>query len=446
MNQTLNASLTSLFSWLRAWESEGGFNGYIIHRYNGRRLSLNNPTCWAQGPICCGLLNLCKKDQNYENLLKNALTYQMTLLDPQSGKYRYCGHEDDRFSSLIHCALANEALLEGYQYFYIYDETYASSLLNCVEKNINNYLLTLWNEKYGAFKFNDVDFYSKHSERFVANMNITFIYTLILFSKITSTNKYEMYIEKTLSWFFQQQISSDNIYLDGGFTYQQEENKGKNLQNPVVIYNGIIAEYMSKIYTIRPDSRLLGAIKKVKNYLYSNYDPETKLFFHDYVNDKLLKYPLFVAGSAFILKGLHSMEQVLQKGDTKYIDITKEIIQTYQYAHGGFPGFIGYNHSDNGRNNLFNHCETWEDIAPTTNWNGKMFEYLSTIASLEKSIHVAPSLHKIRWNYFYREAPKNVLIVSWFPIKSIAVLFYKKIKIKPIFSFNIIDFYKKIKP
>lgn len=238
MQEIYKNSLPLIFNWLKTWENNGGYNGYVVHRYNGRRLNLNNPTCWAQGPIICGLVNLAYKDNRFESDLQSALKYQISLLQ-DNGKYKYCGHEDDRFTSLIHCSLANEGLMEGYKYFIDKDSDFANRLLQTVEINIEKYLLTLWNKEYGAFKFNDIDFYSHDGDRFVANMNITFIYTLILFAQIKNTKKYDEYINKTLDWFFTQQINSENKYLDGGFTYQQKVGVEPKMQNPVVIYNGI---------------------------------------------------------------------------------------------------------------------------------------------------------------------------------------------------------------
>ena len=58
MQEIFDNSLTKLYHWLKTREKNGGYHGFVVHRYTSRRLLLNNPTCWAQGPIICGLVNL----------------------------------------------------------------------------------------------------------------------------------------------------------------------------------------------------------------------------------------------------------------------------------------------------------------------------------------------------------------------------------------------------
>jgi hypothetical protein len=444
MQKKFNNSLSKLYNWLDTRVEDGGYNGFVLHRYDSRRVLLNNPTCWAQGPIICGLVNLSTQDKIYEDKLRVATEYQLGLLENESGKYKFCGHEDDRFSSLIQCALANEGLLEAYSYFKSIDNTFSEKILKVLEVNIDKYLMSLWNEEYGVFKFNEIDFYSKDGDRFVANMNVMFIYTLILYSKLISSEKYEKYIDRVLTWLLTQQISSENPLLDGGFTYQQKIGVEPKMQNPVVIYNGIIAEYLSKIYHHRPNKEYRESLIKLKKYLLNNYNKEVGAFYHDYKEDIFLENPYFIAGASFALKGLYELNIAINEDNSEVLTMTELIIDRYQYKNGGFRGFVGYGSKEN-RKGCCSSLEIWEDVVPTVNWNSKMFEFLSTISSIEKKSNYNSNLSILSWNFIYIERKKKVFILGLFPIKSLALLVYNKKKINPIFAFSLLDIYKKMK-
>lgn len=443
MQEKFKNSLSNLYSWLDTRVADGGYNGFVLHRYDSRRVLLNNPTCWAQGPIICGLVNLAKQSKEYEKKLKIATEYQMNLLDSKSGKYKFCGHEDDRFSSLIQCALANEGLVESYSYFKNIDNKFSVQILEVLNVNVDKYLMSLWNEEYGAFKFNEIDFYSKDGDRFVANMNVMFIYSLILYSKLINSDKYKIYIDRVLEWLLRQQISSDNPLLDGGFTYQQKVGIEPKMQNPVVIYNGIIAEYLSKIYQYRPNKEYKDSLIRLKKYLLNNYNKEVGAFYHDYKEDNFLEKPYFIAGASFALKGLYELNLAIGEDNSEVLEMTILIIDKYQYKNGGFRGFVGYGSKEN-RKGCCSTFEIWEDVVPTVNWNAKMFEFLSSITTIERDKYKS-NLSIVSWSFIYKETEKKVFVLGMFPIKSLALLIYNKKKIKPIFAFSLLDIYKKMK-
>lgn len=125
---------------------------------------------------------------------------------------------------------------------------------------------------------------------------------------------------------------------------------------------------------------------------------------------------------------------MLNEKDTKYLEITKNIIGKYQLVN-----FIGYNDKDNNRGGVLNDSTTWEDIVPTVSWNGKMFEYLTNLENSLDFDQDFQSVLKFSWNYIYYESKKIVLLFSIAPIKSIALLVYKKKNIKPMLSLNLIE-------
>ncbi len=275
-------------------------------------------------------------------------------------------------------------------------------------------------------------------------MNVMFIYSLILYSKTLNTNRYDRYIERTLDWFMTQQITSDNQLLDGGFTYQEKVNVEPKMQNPVVIYNGIIAEYLAKIYEYYPENKIKISLERLEVYLYNNYDEKVGAFYHDYSNNKLLKNPYFIAGSSFVLKGLYEISRVLKKDNLKISAFLQKIINKYQYSNGSFRGFVGYNSSDN-RKSCCDSLTVWEDIVPTVSWNAKMFELLSNIAEIKTDKLSESKLIIFSWNYFYFEKRNIIITLGIFPLKSIVLLIYRKKLVKPIFAFSLLDYYVKVR-
>jgi len=96
------APIAALWAYLSSWLSpEGGVNGPVVHRGGLKRMFSIHDTPWTQHGTVAGLLHLYRRSgRSY--WLDNALR----LADAQcarleaDGRFRWAGHEDDRFSSL----------------------------------------------------------------------------------------------------------------------------------------------------------------------------------------------------------------------------------------------------------------------------------------------------------------------------------------------------------
>ncbi len=113
----INDALSKLIPWLEQWRSENGaYNGFVFHRFERKRMKYLHDTAWTQAAVIRGYCNLYRKspEARWYDLLIHAADLQASRFEADSGKYLYAGHEDDRFCSLIHCALANCALLDAY--------------------------------------------------------------------------------------------------------------------------------------------------------------------------------------------------------------------------------------------------------------------------------------------------------------------------------------------
>ena len=225
-------NLLRLMYWLESWRtSDGGYNGYVIHRLGSRRMFKIHDTPWSQTAMINGYLNLYKKS-NISNFLQKAI--QAADLQAKrmrfNGKYLYAGHEDDRFTSLVHCALADCALLNMCPHV---DKARRSTYLAAVFRNFDKYLIpSLWVESRGVFRFSEIDYYST-KDRFVANMNSVALEALLKLSDYTEDYKYSHYINSLISWLLNQIIESPGIG-NGGVPYQEVEGKG-NAENKDVI-------------------------------------------------------------------------------------------------------------------------------------------------------------------------------------------------------------------
>ena len=107
-------SLAALWAWLASWVSrDGGVNGPVVHRADLKRMFATHDTPWTQSAVISGLLHLYRRSGN-----DRWLAWAVRLGDAQcarqhaDGHFRWAGHEDDRFSSLVHNALADCALLD----------------------------------------------------------------------------------------------------------------------------------------------------------------------------------------------------------------------------------------------------------------------------------------------------------------------------------------------
>ena len=415
--KTISEALSKQISWLQTWKTKkGAYNGYVVHRFGLKRMFKIHDTPWSQGPIINGYLNLYQntKDNKWLQEAIQAADLQCKRLH-KTGKYIYAGFEDDRFSSLVHNSLANCALLdlakvlidEG-------DDEKAQKYLKIAKENVDKHIVgVLWDEKFGAFKFNEIDYYTPGATRFTVNMNSVTVESLIKLSSLTGEKKYQDYAVRVGEWMLTEQIKSSDLE-NGGINYSQFQPRIL-----ILIYTALAMRGLDDLYYLTEDQRYVEMMKNGANHLINLIDPETKLFYHAVLNGDISKYPQFIAGAGMILKALDDAEKLIgEKFD--YQDTLNAILKK-QLPNGGFSNFMGYRNKNEKRDGN----EVWEDKVPVVGWNAHIFEFLTRMA--QNDFLYKPTKFKMSFlatkNYFYRESKRSILILGIKPIRSLILYF-----------------------
>jgi len=138
--------LGTLWNYLLSWVApDGGVHGPVVHRGDLKRMFAIHDTAWTQQAVIAGLLCLYRRSgADYW------LTWALRLADAQcarqeaDGRFRWAGHEDDRFSSLVHNVLADCALLDSVAVLREgSDARRCQRYLTVVEKNLDDYVIGL---------------------------------------------------------------------------------------------------------------------------------------------------------------------------------------------------------------------------------------------------------------------------------------------------------------
>lgn len=446
-------SLSKLFSYLLSWsDSCGRFFSPIIHRGNLKRIGNIHETPWLQSPIIDSLISLSKANEYWSKLLNSAIEVQ--CFDQSSdGLFKFSGHEDDRYSSLVHNSLADISLLKYIQVTrnrqYNLSKSCISSdkVSSAVERNVEYLLVNLYNKKIGACKMDVNDYYFQGKERYILNMNAVFLESLTLLSVVKSSNDVKDVI-KSLSNFIYKIIFS---YGEKNIPYSQEQ---RDIE--INIYTAILGNScLNSIENIKTDtnfsksekndiiSKLLFISKVCAKRLKLMEIPDKKgLFYHGTYSGKLVKFPVFVAGSSIILNFLIKFNFLAGDNEMarKYINSIVPLLNTYQYNSGGIRNFIGYNTKDNFR--TFTGFSVWEDSLPTPGWNAYFFQLLTSLLSTEmlKKIRVTkkiPVERKLSLGYFWKETYDKLIVLSVFPPKSSAFYIFNKQKESNIIWFDL---------
>lgn len=435
----INSTVLKMYCWLDSWcQKSGAYNSFVVHRYDLKRLKMIHETPWGQGAIIEGLITLYqkKKSSSLKRDIEKSVDLQISRLD-RDGSFINAGFEDDRFSSLVHNAMADRSLLAYYNCSGLSGKNKFKAL-QTVEKNVNDYLIgTLWSQDVGAFKFSKIDYYSPNTIRYVANMNCVAIEVLLELYNITQKDVYLEYAKKCGEWIKTQSISSDNKYIDGGISYGST-----NPQNLVSIYTGLCLPGLCRLYNqFNDEAYKYMAIKAANNLVSYTCDG---YFCHSMEGEKELRYPYFLAGAGIILYGIQEVNECFG------LDIKTEVyldnILKKQYKNGSIPNFMHYNSGSNNRMGANSKMEVWEDIVPCLPWNAQLFRYLAKQSTglLKEKWKLKP-LIKLSSKYIYYESLSKCIIISWFPLKSVVFIIINKKKDVSYISFSLIELVRKIK-
>ncbi len=426
--------LNRLADWLETWRNEhGGYHGFVIHRLEKKRMKDIRQTAWTQAAMIRAYSNLFRAcgDEYWKVKAMEAADAQANDFIADNGKFRFAGHEDERFTSLVHCALADCALLDTFDFI---DDARKEKYLDIVQANIDKYWLkSLWVEECGAFRFSEIDFYSNGKHRFVINFNCMALETLLKFNRLRTVEPFGKVAARVGKWLLDRLEESykffcDNMPADGGFhpgamPYQFGKSRATP-DNCVFLYSGLSLRGLCELYQETGDIRCKKIIENGVEGLLASRDPQTRLFYHTTHGFHIDPYPQFIAGTGMILVGIARAEEVTgRKWD--YED-TVESILGQQQANGSFPCFIGKNRSHSRR--FKSGIETWEDHVAGVNWNAQLFEYLSLRRGvLNHRQAERQSAHCVlKKNFFYSDTRDKVTIISLWPIESAGIFHAQK--------------------
>lgn len=409
-----------LWEWIKTWKRpDSAFNGFVIHRFNQMRMFHLHDTAWTQSALINAFINLYRNsgDKKWLDQARKASKLELKRLDLESGEYRYAGHEDDRFTSLVHCAMANNALINLAEN--INDSLLKEQIIKAVRICVKRYFIEkLWVENFGAFKVSKIDYYS-NMDRFVLNMNSLAMKSLIGLSQLIQTKDYDYYIKKISDWILDRQILKQDT-LNGSFPYQ-ETSDGHITGGSVAIYSALTGEGLIELYYYWKDQKVRNSLAKLAEHFYRFRDKRFGLFFHRGYTS-LDKYPLFVAGAGIILRVLEDIKTITNK-EYDFSDSVENLLKM-QKSNGSFPAFIGHNQKAEG--SLIKRI--WKDYASVVSWNANMFEFLSKNANMRwQQENISKSVDfKLSSNFIYLETRQWVFILSFFPIKEAGIHFMNK--------------------
>lgn len=392
--------LTALWTWLSSWLArDGGVNGPVVHRSDLKRMFAIHDTPWTQSAVIAGLLHLYRRSGD-----GRWLAWAVRLGDAQcarqhaAGHFRWAGHEDDRFSSLVHNALADCALLDLAEALRD-DPARRVRYLEAAERNLREYVIgKLYRDDLQGFAVAPTDYYAGR-DRFVLNMNSLAVEALVKLDRLRETDRHEELVRR---------VGARVLSLSDsdGLPYSDIEPR-----THIPLYTGLALRGLPFI----PASD--GVARDAIAFLERMEDPATRLWYHKLEGEKIARYPVFVAGAGIICNGL------LDVG----VQVDAERLLRFQSSTGAIRNFVGYDHEDNGRRRGVG-AGSWEDVFPTPNWNAQAFHFLCRVLPPpDPSVRprIRPRLARSR-RYVYFESDRVAAVVGMRPL--IAGLYVKRLR------------------
>lgn len=461
--ETIRQTLGGLIGWLESWRDESGaYNGFVVHRTETKRMDRVHDTAWTQSAIIRGYANLYRRgrDPRWHKAMIEAADLLLSRYDPETGRIINTGHEDDRFQSLVSCALAIRAILSIHD---LLDETRKGKYLRASIDHVQRYWLdTLWVGSEGAFRVSETDFYSPGEDRFIVNFNMVAAEALLSLYLLTDNPLYRDTMMQIGDWLlarWEQSCKYNDSILEGhttvaddprsewmapgGMPYQFAGSR-RDPDNYVTLYTGLSLGGFRCLSTITKNERFNEIAREQSEFILAMRDPDTRLFYHTTRSGRVEKNPQFVAGAGMALTGLAETRGLI--GDRAIPYDTIKAILSLGYVNGSFPGFTGKN--DTGHRRRDGGGVVWEDVAASVNWNAQLFEYLTLLVEEADMIEVRPCTESVKVTtscFVYRDTPEKVKIVSWWPPRSGGIYLYDKKRDTARFVFSPILLYRDLR-
>lgn len=413
--------LAALWAWLSSWiAADGGVGGPIVHRGDLKRLVAVHDTPWTQEAVIQGLLELYRRS-GADYWLNAALR----LGDAQCARqrsdssFRWAGHEDDRFSSLVHNALADCALLDLAAV--LRDRSDAERrrrYLSTAERNLDEYVIgVLYRPALQGFAMNVPDHYAGR-DRFIVNMNSIAIEALVKLDQQRGHDRHAPLIRRVGQRILS--LQSQKGAAKGGLPYSDLEP-----ETHVPLYTALALRGLRSLSDVDRDLNCARLAGDAVAFLGRLEDRDTGLWYHKLEGEKLHRFPIFVAGAGIICNGL--FEAALLTGTELDTDALARRLLRFQYRHGPIRNFIGYDHPDNGRPRG-RRQDCWEDVYPTPNWNAQAFRFLCRVLPPpERPVRDDRSFGGGRSRrYIYMETRQVSMVAAAFPLRSAVLAVFLK--------------------
>jgi hypothetical protein len=368
----LSGRLAPLWDYLSSWIApDGGVNGPIVHRGDYKRMFAIHDTPWTQHAVIEGLLHLYRRSGN-DVWLERALRLgdaQCTRLQ-MDGHFRWAGHEDDRFSSLVHNAMADCALLDLADV--LSDRSDAARRQRYVaiaEKNLRDYVIgKLYRPGLCGFAMNPTDYYVGR-DRFILNMNSVAIEALIKLDRQRGEDRHAALVRSVGERI--RSLQCGHGACNGGLPYSHVQ-----LDLHIPLYTALTLRGLPGLAEVTGDATWAQVARGAVAFLNRVEDAETGLWYNKIENGRVFRFPIFVAGAGMICNAILDTAQ-LTGSDLDVQDLSRRLLR-FQHRHGGIRNFIGYDDPGNGRRRG-RAVECWEDVYPTPNWNAQAFHFLCRV-------------------------------------------------------------------
>lgn len=443
--KNLTQITVDMLDWLNTWRQENGaYNGYVVHRFDLKRLKKIHDTPWEQTPIIDGLFNIYKKTNNikYYELAKQSVMLQINRLNRETGMFDYAGFEDDRFSSLVHNSLADCALLTFAKNCRKEDIGLKEKVLETVKINFDKYFFgELYSSEAKAFKFSFVDYYWPNENRYVANMNSVAIEAMMRYSALTGEEYYRDKALEILNSVITLVCKTKDVMEEGGIGYSNTHPDWF-----ISIYTALALRGICEVYKYNKNKELRDIMVLSAEHLI-RYTSKEGYFCHAIENGIQTPYPYWIAGGGMILKAIDDVSKILEIE----FDVSKILdkIVSHQQKCGGVSAFLNYNSKDNHRKkyNSNSNVRVWEEIVPVPAWNAHLFEYLTRFIDKNFDEYASKNTLSLVLNrrYIYFENKKNFFVCSFFPLYSCAIVWIKKNRNTSLIGFSLRGMYSKIR-
>jgi hypothetical protein len=416
-SEPLGALWTYLSSWIGR---DGGVTGPVVHRYDLKRLWAIHDTPWTQAAVIAGLLELHRR-AGHSYWLEWALRLadaQCARLEPD-GHFRWAGHEDDRFSSLVHNALADRALLDVAAALPdSADAARRERYVAAAERNLREYVVArLFRPALGGFAMNPTDHYAGR-DRFISNMNAVAAHALLALDRARGTAQYADLIRTVAERLAS--LWSRRGAAAGSLPYSDAE---PDVHVP--LYTGLTLRGVPALTAVTGDPIWPEVARGCLAFLDRMEDAGTSLWCHRIHGDRVGRLPIFVAGAGLIGNGMLDAQAVAGVA----FDPTRlaGALLRYQLPGGGIRSFVGYDHPDNGRPHGRG-AEAWEDVYPTPGWTAQAFEFLCRV--LPPPAPAVTRTPRRTWamtgSYVHAEGPRLSVVAGLRPLDRAMLAVYVK--------------------